>query len=158
MSEMIYMSGPIDFSEGADHWELMQGFLRAMGRAAYSPKHAYKNYDMAMADVFDMCLHVIDNCAMVCCYWPIDRPSVGTPMELIYAVQKGKPIVLIGNSLEMFNKSCALRWIARNAPSFLLVQEFAHLDWVHEETFLGVAMGTCGSAVVVGQDRIQGII
>lgn len=96
----IYLCGPIHgrSDEACNLWrqratQLWQGeVLDPMRRDA---RHRMKEPGVA-AEIVEADKNDIDNCSGLLVFF--DNPSVGTSMEILYAWQKGLPIVVINDS------------------------------------------------------------
>jgi len=92
-----YLAHPIDFAGRCDlpRWRLVQKVLENYGALVFDPMRALNTRNLTPhAGALRICRAAIDACDAVVAVDP-EKPGVGTAMELQYALERGKPAVVI---------------------------------------------------------------
>lgn len=95
MSGLVYLAGPINGCSDAEAHEWRAAASRILGGRVLDPMaRDYRgSEDTNVRDIVEGDKADIDACAAVLAYCP--RPSVGTSMEVLYAYERGIPVVVV---------------------------------------------------------------
>lgn len=124
---LIYLAHPIDMGnpEYADHYGQAALMVEKFGGVVYHPERAWTHQCGVRPALQRGNLAVLGVADGVLAVWPHDVVSVGTPLEILMALQAGKRVALL-TSIE---NSWALSWLVDASANHLMLFELHHENY-----------------------------
>lgn len=98
---IAYLAEPMDFANGMDRNipDQMARELAGAGISVFRPSRAWQGTnaqpDHVSVEVVRQNRAVLDRCGLVVAYLPVGTHTLGVPMEIAWATDQGKPVVVL---------------------------------------------------------------
>jgi dUTP pyrophosphatase len=132
MSQLIYLAQPIDCASGQggalDLQNKVERVVALTGTTVFRPGTAYWQVSptgMPSSEISTINRFAIQRCSLLVAMLPADVPTLGTPVEIEYALGLDKPVWIFVNTDRQYRSVQVREWQARGASVSAVTEDVA---------------------------------